>query len=115
MAVLSTPLKLVPATTTDGSDTVAVLRPTFDGGAFSWKTGRDEANRTYSTTSYEAWLGTFRQASHADTLQRAGIAAVAVGGAAIVSGVIRYVWPKSRHVDAMVSPTSISGGVSLAF
>jgi tetratricopeptide (TPR) repeat protein len=71
------------------------------GGAIAWKIGRDEADRTYGTGSYNAWYASSRQASHADTLQSFGITAVAVGGTAVLAGIVRYVWPEHRGGDAL--------------
>jgi tetratricopeptide (TPR) repeat protein len=79
------------------------------GGTISWKVGRNEAENTYGKTTYQAWATSSQQASHADTLQRVGIAAATVGGAAVIAGVIRYVWPSQRAVDATPA------GVSVAF
>jgi hypothetical protein len=65
-------------------------------GVVTWNIGRDEAQRTRGAATYGQWMTSYGDAGHAETFERVGVAAAAVGVGAALAGIVHYVWPHRR-------------------
>jgi len=84
-------------------------------GVVVWHAGRSKAQNVAASPDYQTFLERQAAASSALTQQRIGVAAMIVGGAALVGGIVHYVHharSSRREVSLGVAP--ISGGAMLA-
>jgi tetratricopeptide (TPR) repeat protein len=84
-------------------------------GAVIWRSGRSTADAVANAPDYQTFVQRQSAAASALTEQRVGIAAMVVGGAALVAGVVHYVrhaHPAPREPALSVAPTA--GGAMLA-
>jgi tetratricopeptide (TPR) repeat protein len=84
-------------------------------GAVIWRSGRSSASAVASAPDYQTFLQRRSAAGSALAKQEIGIAAMLVGGAAVVAGVIHYVraaGPAPHEIALGVAPTA--GGAVLS-
>ena len=84
-------------------------------GTLVWHAGRTAAQRPAMATDYNGFVESRDEASSALTKQRLGVAAMAVGGAAIVGGIVHYVYRSGaarRDASLTVSATPSSAIVT---
>jgi len=70
-------------------------------GVVVWQLGRIAIDRAWAATSYEDYEARAKDLSSANAMQKSGVVVVAVGGALIVSGVLKYVLhrPEERRTS----------------
>jgi len=61
-------------------------------GVVVWRSGRSAANHLAAAPDYQTFLARRAAASSALTEQRVGVAAMVAGGAAVIAGVVHYVY-----------------------
>lgn len=84
-------------------------------GLVVWHSGRTAALNLAEATSYQTFLARQSAASSALTEQQIGVAAMVVGGAAILGGVIHYVHrARSSRRESSLGVAVTSGGAVIA-
>ena len=84
-------------------------------GAVIWRSGRSTAGAVANAPDYQTFVQRRSAASSALTQQQIGVAAMLVGGTALIAGVVHYVrhaHPAPREPALSVAPTA--GGAMLA-